>query len=229
MKKQICFNLNGTNLYLDSVFVYFNEIPIFFTCIDTNENRYLVLCTNVDDLKYYIVTTSTKTIYDMLNKKISMREAILNSQQYWDVSTGMDIENDLVVCKDISNIDKSVLPLSDAVYENDGTIAQDYLEKIADEYYNSMIFDHEITDIKNIETDKSLNCISPIYNEPLEITEYLDLGIAVSKSKPFFLTHFNNLNEKYTGSLYTCFQNSNMISNNEPSIEYECEINNIAA
>ena len=40
MKKQICFNLNGTNLYLDSVFVYFNEIPIFFTCIDTNENHY---------------------------------------------------------------------------------------------------------------------------------------------------------------------------------------------
>ena len=84
MKKQVCFNLNGTNLYLDSVFVYFNEIPIFFTCIDTNENHYLVLCTNVDDLKYYIVTTSIKTIYDMLNKKISMREAILNSQQYWD-------------------------------------------------------------------------------------------------------------------------------------------------
>lgn len=62
----------------------------------------------------------------MLNKKISMREAILNSQQYWDISTGMDIENDIVVCKDISSIDKNVLPLSNAVYESDGTITQDY-------------------------------------------------------------------------------------------------------
>lgn len=133
MDNTLCFCLNKSNLVLDKVLVSFNEIPIFFICIDQEKNRYVVLCSDIDDFQYIIVPQKTQQIVDMLSQKITMRDLFENIDHFWSVQSGNVPDEDIVELHSGDQMDKEILPESGALY----TIVDDgirvYLNKLCAE------------------------------------------------------------------------------------------------
>lgn len=141
MDKLLCFVLNDNRLFLDKSLVLFNNTPIFFVCTDLGGKYYLVLCIDTSELKYIVVETSIRTLWQMLSQKITMRNALLSGTAFWSVEAGSSPEDDMVELKDISEIDCDILPSEDAYYQkisNDDAI---YIDKIKTEYFDEVNFD----------------------------------------------------------------------------------------
>lgn len=109
MNKTLCFKLNNDELYSDQILVDYNNIPIFFIC-KGKEDYYLVLCTDCDSYNYIVVTITTTDIYNLLNQKITIRAVILKQNQYWEVISGDEIEDDIITLKSMNEIDLNCLP-----------------------------------------------------------------------------------------------------------------------
>ena len=138
MDKIECFIIKEEILYLDKVLVSFNELPIFFICVDKDNARYLVLCYNYEDFNYIIVRKKNKELLSMLNKKNTMREVILNSDYYWDVKTGKTEDCDDVNYCEIKIIDKDILPAEGAFFEVVNESDKKYIENVELECLNAL-------------------------------------------------------------------------------------------
>ena len=90
MDKELCFNIEKINLYLEQVLVDYMDIPIFFLC-SGGKQYYLALCTDIDELNYIVVRLPLIDVYNLLHGKISMRDAILKQNEYWDLNQGQPI------------------------------------------------------------------------------------------------------------------------------------------
>ena len=160
MNNQICFIVDGIELYLDKDLVMFNDIPIFFICKDSNKKYYLVLCTDVDDFNYIIVDIKFSVLYEMLKQQISMKNAIISAKYFWNVQSGDNIFDDIVKKSSIKNIDNEVLPLEDAFYEPVTEQDKLYVENIESKYLSSLVFVDKIKE--DVELSSSVNIISNI-------------------------------------------------------------------
>lgn len=115
-EKILCFLINDKELYLERILVEYDKIPIFFLC--RNEDmRYLCLCYDIDNLRYYIVSVSTKNVFNLLHGKTPMRDIFLNRSKYWDISAGQESGKDVVKECPIADLDQDVLPNKNAYYE----------------------------------------------------------------------------------------------------------------
>lgn len=112
MNKELCFIIDKRKLYLEKVLVEYNDIPIFYLC-RSEEEYYLVLCSNIEEEKYIIVKPAKLEVLDMLNGELAMRDIILHQESFWEVSAGEDISQDRVEIKPIDQIEYEALP-----YEN---------------------------------------------------------------------------------------------------------------
>lgn len=141
MNEILCFKINDISLFLDKVLVSFNEVPIFFICKDRENKYYLVMCEDIDSLKYMIVNQSIIVIYKMLNQEISMRAALLYCDNFWEVESGNTIDEDEVTFKNYKEINLNILPEEDAMYkplnEDDNT----YIDRIHALIYNSLFIE----------------------------------------------------------------------------------------
>ena len=65
----------------------------------------------------------------MLTQKITMRQALLSNRTFWSIKAADEVDDDIVECKDISEINCDVLPFEDAYYQtinNDSKYRKDY-------------------------------------------------------------------------------------------------------
>lgn len=113
MSQELCFYIEGRNLYLEQVLVEYMNIPIFFLCED-EQQHYLVLCTDIDNFNYIIVKLSMSDLYKLLHGNIPMRDVFLKQKEYWDVISKETISKDTVVKHEIDHLDHSLLPKENA-------------------------------------------------------------------------------------------------------------------
>ena len=140
MTNQLCFIIENKKLFLDKVLVSFNETPIFFVCRDEERNLYLVLCSDIEELNYIVVKQSLTTIWRMLTKKTSMRAALLDCECFWHVASGVSIEEDRVELLKKSQMDNSILPFEEALFEAIKKEDKQYVDKMTSEYLNALSF-----------------------------------------------------------------------------------------
>ncbi|WP_314396202.1 hypothetical protein [uncultured Gemella sp.] len=134
MNGNLCFRIEGIELYLEQVLVDYMDIPIFFLC-KGESNHYLVLCTNIDELNYIIVRLSMNDLYELLHGEGSMRNAILKQNEYWNVISGEEISLDKVGKLSISELDVRLLPKEDVYFEIVSMKLENYVKKFDTEYF----------------------------------------------------------------------------------------------
>lgn len=134
MNSNLCFRIEGIELYLEQVLVDYMDIPIFFLCKDEG-SYYLVLCTDVDELNYIIVRLSMNDVYGLLHGEESIYNTILKQNEYWNVISGREIPLDEVKRLSISELDVGLLPKEDVYFEIVSTKLENYVKKFDTQYF----------------------------------------------------------------------------------------------
>lgn len=116
MNKELCFIIEGKELYLEKVLVSFQEVPIFFLC-KNNKDYYIALCVDVDKLNYVVTGLSIKDVFDLLHGIIPMRNAITQQETYWYIESQEDIKSDTVEKRQMYTLDITILPQVNAYFE----------------------------------------------------------------------------------------------------------------
>ena len=124
---ELCFYIDGEEIYLDKVLVDYEHIPVFFVCSST-DSYYIALCTDIEQLSYILVKVSRADLYGMLQGQIAIRDAILKQTHYYEIESGNDVASDVVIHKSISDITKSLLPDEDAFFEPLTDELREYVE-----------------------------------------------------------------------------------------------------
>lgn len=184
MNKQLCFIIEKQNLYLDKVLVLFNDIPLFFVCHNEDNQRFLVLCTELEKLEYIVVAIGLTNLRNMLSRKKSMRETILKGEKFWKIVSGDTIEDDVCIALGKEEIDYSLLPDEGALYKTVYQEDVDYVGKIELEYLGSIQFD--LMDGVNVLVNsidvltEGITCVIETMAESLtSVVGYLDIGPSV--------------------------------------------------
>lgn len=134
MNSNLCFRIEGIELYLEQVLVDYMDIPIFFLC-KGESNHYLVLCTDIDELNYIIVRLSMNDLYELLHGEGSIRDIVLKQNEYWNVISGEEIPLDKVEKLSISKLGSSLLPKENVYFEIVSTKLEDYVKKFDIQYF----------------------------------------------------------------------------------------------
>lgn len=116
MNKELCFNIENVSLYLEKVLVDYMDIPIFFLC-KGEDHHYIVLCTDINELKYIVAKLSLLDVYNLLHGNIPMRDVILRQTKYWEIDSGEQVDSDIVVKKNIDTINVDLLPEMNACFK----------------------------------------------------------------------------------------------------------------
>lgn len=178
MDKQLCFVIDGQNLFLEKTLVFFNDIPIFFVCRNGIKHPFLVLCTDLEQLEYLIVETELYTLREMLNQRCTMRNAIFQGTNFWKVVSGDTIENDLCEKIDKSKIEVDSLPNEGAVYNKIFKEDESYVDQIESEYLSN-------TDYESIgQIDVLVNDFDSMVDtgENYNLSIYTDIGPSVNSA-----------------------------------------------
>ena len=131
---ELCFRIEGIELYLEQILVDYMDIPIFFLCKGEGD-YYLVLCTDIDELNYIIVKLSMNDVYELLHGGELIRNVILKQEEYWNVISGEEISLDKVGKLSISELDVSLLPKENTYFEIVSTKLENYVKKFDTEYF----------------------------------------------------------------------------------------------
>lgn len=116
INKELCFKIENINLYLEQTLVDYMDIPIFFLC-KGEEQYYIALCTDIDELNYVVVKLSLPDAYNLIHGKIPMRDAILKQNEYWNIISGDEICSDMVTKMSIDTLEKDLLPEENACFK----------------------------------------------------------------------------------------------------------------
>lgn len=134
MNSNLCFRIEGIELYLEQVLVDYMDIPIFFLCKGEG-SCYLVLCTDIDELNYIIVKLSMNDLYELLHGEGSIRNTILKQNEYWNVISGKEISLDKVEKLSIPELNVSLLPKENTYFEIVSTKLENYVKKFDTQYF----------------------------------------------------------------------------------------------
>ncbi len=113
---ELCFIIEDTRLYLDQVLIDYNEDPVFYVCRD-DETFYLVLCTDIGNMQYYISRVEVNTLSEMVNGEMPMRDAFLRGNAFWAVSASDNPANDTVRCIELDELKLTDLPKENARFD----------------------------------------------------------------------------------------------------------------
>ncbi len=149
MKKELCFIINGKELFLEQTLVEYNDVPIYYICKD-EEVFYTVLCTDVNNLKYVIVNSKIKDMALMLHGNITMRDLLLRSDTFWEVVTGDDIESDIVTLKDMKDLNKSDLPDESSYFGIYTDQIRCFVDEFDKAFYGGKFEEIDLQDVKYV-------------------------------------------------------------------------------
>lgn len=130
MDKELCFKINSKELMLVEVLVDYDDIPVYFICKDEMECYYVALCTDIDNDKYIVVKTDIDKIFKLLTSKMTMREMITSENEFWEISAAENIDLDICIQKNISDIDFGVLPCQESYFNLVTKTHKKFLEEI---------------------------------------------------------------------------------------------------
>lgn len=177
MEKIKCFSINNIDLFLEQVLVDYQEVPIFYLC-KGNDEYYVVLCEDFDELKYIIVKPNSTDILNMLYGKLEMRKLFEKQSNYWEVISGETIEDDIVIPYGIEKLDLTVLPEDNAFFEALTDNVRNYIREFERGFFGKESFVEYETNISEnefSETDIEAGIIP-------KIEEYTELGTWETKS-----------------------------------------------
>ena len=151
MDRELCFCIDDKEIYLEQVLVDYMDIPIFFICKDSCQ-FYVALCTDVEELKYVIVSTAEEDVYNLLHSKMPMRNIILNQKQYWEVLSGDDVSLDQITNHPINDLDIALLPEENACFKILTEEMRGYVQQFDNAFWDADQFDRavnpEVVDLK---------------------------------------------------------------------------------
>lgn len=139
MNKELCFNIENKNLYLEQVLVEYMDIPIFFLCRSENQ-YYIALCTDIDELSYIVAELSLSDVYNLLHGKIPMRDVILKQNEYWDIASGNEVCLDMVTKKSIDTLETASLPEEKACFKILTKQMQLFVQKFDCDFFAAQYF-----------------------------------------------------------------------------------------
>lgn len=127
--KNVSFIIDGVELYTEKVLVEF-EIPLLFICRDKANKRYSVLCVDSEEERYLIVQSRIRDIVNMIQNTITMKELFLKAKEgiAWMVTAGESFEDDKVVQMSIQDVEDIDLPKDGAFYEVYNADIHDYVD-----------------------------------------------------------------------------------------------------
>ena len=135
MKKELCFVFDGEKIYLEQSLIEYDCIPIYFIC-KSSLFLYISLCSDFDKFSYVVARVTVDEVYELLHGEIPMRDLITKQKYYWDVQSGDNIAQDIVVKSKIDELDKSILPIEGAVFEAMNASIKKYVENFDSEYFS---------------------------------------------------------------------------------------------
>ena len=139
MSKELCFCIDDKKIYLEQILVDYMDIPIFFLCSDLQQ-YYVASCTDIDELNYIVVKLRLSEVYNLLHGKIPMRDVILKQKEYWDVMSDEKIVSDIVVKKNIDEIELEALPEKTACFKILTEQMRLYVQKFDGEFLATKYF-----------------------------------------------------------------------------------------
>lgn len=116
MDKELCFCIEEKELYLEQVLVDYRDIPIFFLC-KNDKQYYVVLCTDINEYNYIVVQTPIFVVYNLLHGKVPMRNVFSREKEYWEIISGNEVAQDIVIKHSVDELNVALLPKEDAYYE----------------------------------------------------------------------------------------------------------------
>lgn len=105
----LCFYIEGDGLCLECVLEEYMGVPILFCCKGKEDQRYLALCTDFKEFHYIVAKISLVELHSLMVKQISLRDALLNQPEYWNIISGEDTS---IIFGDIYNGIKKILTKS---------------------------------------------------------------------------------------------------------------------
>jgi hypothetical protein len=127
---EICFKIGEKYLYLDEELVEF-DIPIFFICKDVDNQKYVVLCIDSEELLYVIGKVSIEDILSMLTSEITLRDFFMKVNEKWKVFAGEDYLSDQV--EKIEKFQDDELPTVGAYFELSNDKIETYKKRLVQE------------------------------------------------------------------------------------------------
>ncbi len=116
MSKELCFRIDGKNLYLEQTLVEYEKIPNLFLC-SSGKQYFLVLCVDIEKFIYIIVFVEDVDVSKLLHGEIPIRDVFLLQKEYWEVITGEEVILDTVEKHNIVELEHSVLPKENTCFE----------------------------------------------------------------------------------------------------------------
>ena len=216
------FEIEGVELFLDKIFVEFDEQEIFFSCITNSGQRFLCVCTDIDNESYIVVKTNIENIISMLKGHVTMYASIMQASYFWQVDLAEDISADNVEKMDIKRIDEELLPQRDAAFKLVTDDLKQYCSELEKELYDLNEYEFVLTGLN----DNEINIVSE--NEMFIEQEILKIDISHQKHE------YNvDISEKYYHYINDYPRNINISQLDENVYEemnIECVIiGNIAA
>jgi len=195
MERELCFKIADKELYFEKTLVEYMGIPIFFLCRDETA-YFLVICEDVDELNYIIVKNTRLDVYNLLNGKISMRDAILKQEKYWEVISGEEIDEDCVTEHPMSEIHCDALPEKDAKFEILTDDIKGYVEKFNDNFLRADSFEPYLKNRLidwNLQIDVRVDAV-----EHRELSCFLTEKILLEEKESMPLLYGADMNVIYT-------------------------------
>lgn len=141
MDKELCFRIDNKDIYMEQILVEYMDIPIYFLC-KAERQFYIVLCTDIEELTYLVEKISYKNVFDLLHGNIPMRDVFYQEQEYWEIISGEEVEEDIIVKKSVDCIDKSVLPEVGACFKALTEEVASFIQKFDKIYSDLKYYDH---------------------------------------------------------------------------------------
>lgn len=185
MNKQLCFRIEQHDLFLEKTLVLFNDVPLFFICRNEYNQRFLVLCTELERLEYLVALISLSNLKNMLFQKCTMRNAILEGEKFWQIVSGDTIEDDSYKVIEKDKIDLSILPAENAFYRAIFQEDKEYIAEIDSEYLESLKFDvidrgiNILVDSADFLTENINSVIESISENVSTMVGYFDVGPSI--------------------------------------------------
>ncbi len=174
MSKELCFCIDGSELYLEQVLVDYMDIPIFFIC-KSNQQYYIALCYDLDELQYIIVEVSVADVYELLHGNIPMRDTITKQRSYWRIISGENIHSDTVEKCNMDCLDRSILPEKGACFKILTKEMESYVHM-----FDSLFFSREFFRKSDIKVSVNESTAEDVLTEQIE--RFTDLGDYTAKA-----------------------------------------------
>lgn len=135
MNKELCFQIDSEDLYLEQTLVEYMGIPIFFLC-KSKQNYFISLCTDIEQLNYIVSKLTLSDVHDLLHGTIPMRDVFLKQKSYWSVISGDSISSDIVNKHHDIKLYDSYLPEKDAYFKVLTHEIESYVKQFDKEFNN---------------------------------------------------------------------------------------------